>query len=200
MTYTGVLLSALPHYIYRVSFPRNSSEPIDTLYDPYFHFCYELAVETSAKCSSIKPLKVHDLCYTHSLASLQWTGLSNQWTLLLTDNCLQCQKCMEPLQKQRSLFYAHLCWKGEKWPSQCRPRLFYLQSAKAAAMYTAPCAETHPPPPIPHFVLAQNLFSKRIAPIDNIWPLEIRGGWGLRSPWSSSSDVVIAFNYVETMW
>ena len=30
--------------------------------------------------------------------------------------------------------------------------------------------------------------------------LEISGGWGLRSPWSSSSDVVIAFNYVETMW
>jgi len=33
-----------------------------------------------------------------------------------------------------------------------------------------------------------------------VWVLEISGGWGLGSPWSSSSDVVITFNYVETMW
>ena len=28
----------------------------DALYDPYFHFCCELALETWAKGSSIKPL------------------------------------------------------------------------------------------------------------------------------------------------
>ena len=45
------------------------SKAIDTLYDPYLHFCYELALETSATYSSIKSLRVHDLCYAHSLAS-----------------------------------------------------------------------------------------------------------------------------------
>ena len=42
---------------------------IDTLYEPYLHFYYELALETSAKCSSTKSLRVHDLCHAHSLAS-----------------------------------------------------------------------------------------------------------------------------------
>ena len=51
---------------------------IDTLYDLYFHFCYELALESSAKCSSIKPFRVHDLCHAHSLVSLQWSGPSDQ--------------------------------------------------------------------------------------------------------------------------
>ena len=37
-------------------------------------------------------------------------------------------------------------------------------------MCTAPHAETHPPPPIPPFLLAQNLSSKRIAPTDNMRP------------------------------
>ena len=44
----------------------------------------------------------------------------------------------------------------------------FLQPAKAAAMCTALCAETCPPPPIPPFLLAQNLSSKRIAPTDNM--------------------------------
>ena len=46
----------------------------------------------------------------------------------------------------------------------------FLQPAKAAAMCTAPHAETHSPPPIPPFLLAQNLSSKWIAPTDNVWP------------------------------
>ena len=62
------------------------------LYDPYLHFCYELALETSAKYTYMKSLRVHDLCHAHSLASLQWSGPSDQWMLLPTENCLQCQK------------------------------------------------------------------------------------------------------------
>ena len=42
--------------------------------------------------------------------------------------------------------------------------------AKAAAVCTAPHAETRPPPPISPFLLAQNLSSKRIAPSDNMQP------------------------------
>ena len=46
----------------------------------------------------------------------------------------------------------------------------FLQPAKAAAMRTASRAETHPPPPIPPFLLAQNLSSKWIMPTDNMRP------------------------------
>jgi len=62
------------------------------LHKPYLHFCYELALETSAKRSSIQSLRVHVLCHAHSLASFQWSGPSDQWALLPTQNCLQCQK------------------------------------------------------------------------------------------------------------
>ena len=46
----------------------------------------------------------------------------------------------------------------------------FLQPAKAAAMCTALRAETRPLPPIPPFLLAQNLPSKQIAPTDNVRP------------------------------
>ena len=46
----------------------------------------------------------------------------------------------------------------------------FLQPAKAAAMCTALRAETRPPPPIPPFLLVQNLSSKQIAPTDNVRP------------------------------
>ena len=46
----------------------------------------------------------------------------------------------------------------------------FLQPAKAAAMCMAPRAETHPPPPIPPVLLAQNLSSKWIATTDNMRP------------------------------
>ena len=50
------------------------------------------------------------------------------------------------------------------------PTKAFLQPAKAAAMCTAPRAETRPPPPILPFLLAQNLSSKRIVPTDNMRP------------------------------
>ena len=50
------------------------------------------------------------------------------------------------------------------------PTKAFRQPAKAAAMCTALRAETRPPPPIPPFLLAQNLSSKWIAPTDNVWP------------------------------
>ena len=46
----------------------------------------------------------------------------------------------------------------------------FQQPANAAAMCTAPRAETRPPPPILPFLQVQNLSSKRIAPTDNMWP------------------------------
>ena len=50
------------------------------------------------------------------------------------------------------------------------PTKAFLQPAKTAVMCTAPCTETHPPPPIPPILLAQNLSSKLIAPTDNMRP------------------------------
>ena len=92
-TWSQLEVDGLSQYliIHWVLFSRSLSEAIDALYDLYLHFCYELALETSATCSSIKSLRVHDLCHVHSLASLQWSGLSDQWMLLPTESCLQCQ-------------------------------------------------------------------------------------------------------------
>ena len=50
------------------------------------------------------------------------------------------------------------------------PTRAFLQPAKAAAMCMAPCAETRPSPPIPPFLVAQNLSSERIARTDNMQP------------------------------
>ena len=48
------------------------------------------SVSTVAKGSSIKPLGVHDLCHTHSLASLQQSGLSDQQTQLSYTRSIEC--------------------------------------------------------------------------------------------------------------
>ena len=46
----------------------------------------------------------------------------------------------------------------------------FLQPAATATMYCHPEVCTHPPPPVPHFLLAQNLSSKRFVPTDNMRP------------------------------
>ena len=101
-------------------------------------FCRELALETSAKYSSIKPLEVHDLCLTHSLASLQWSGLYNQWTFLPTESCLQCQKWRQwkrflcslvpgPSYPSKFFFWLLAVWKnGGLVHLSCERRCVYL--------------------------------------------------------------------------
>ena len=46
----------------------------------------------------------------------------------------------------------------------------FLQAAGTAAMHCQPEQCTHPPPPVPPFLVAQNLSSKQIAPTDNMRP------------------------------
>ena len=58
----------------------------------YLHFCLEPALETWAQASLTLCLRVHDPNHTHSLASFQWSGPSDQRALQLTENCLQIQK------------------------------------------------------------------------------------------------------------
>ena len=65
---------------------------MDTFFGPYFHFWFELALETWAKASLTQSLRVHDPNHTHSLASFRWSGLFDQWALHLTECCLQVQK------------------------------------------------------------------------------------------------------------
>ena len=49
-------------------------------------------METSAKASLTPSLRVCDPNHTHSLVSFQWSGLSDQRALQLTESCLQIQK------------------------------------------------------------------------------------------------------------
>ena len=56
------------------------------------HFCLELTLETCFFEVWEILWGVHDLDHSHSLATFQWSGLSNQQTLLVTENCLQYQK------------------------------------------------------------------------------------------------------------
>ena len=55
----------------------------------------------------INSLGVHALNHTHSLASLQRSGLSDQQTLFSTENCTVPE--MEPLTKHGSSLYTRLC-------------------------------------------------------------------------------------------
>ena len=90
--------------IYSNLFSTSNFEAMDTLYDPYLHFCCELALETWAQDSYINSIWVHDLGHTHSLLSLQWSGLSNQRTLSWLK-----PPTVPEIARQRSSFYAHLC-------------------------------------------------------------------------------------------
>ena len=94
-----------------------------------------LALETWAKGA----LRVHDLDHTHSLVCLQWSGLSDQQMLLLTENSLQYHK-RRPY-KGEEQFYARLCQKESYGPASAN-----LQPAKTATMCMA-CLEYACPPP-----------------------------------------------------
>ena len=60
---------------------------MDTFFSLYFHFCLDLTLKTWAKAYWTLSLWLH---HTHSLVSFQWSGLSDQRMLPLTENCLQC--------------------------------------------------------------------------------------------------------------
>ena len=84
-------------------------------------------------------------------ASLQWPGLSDQWTLLLTETYLQCQK-RSPYEtyKGRGAFLFLFVSKRSEMV-QPVPTKTFLQPPKTAAMCTACHDYAHPPPSIPPF-------------------------------------------------
>ena len=140
---------------------------MDTVHGPYFHFWLELALETWVKSLLVHSLWVHDLGHTHSLASIQQSGPSEQSTLLWTKSCLNCQK-RSPYKVKGALSTPFVQESRQK----ARPSLTkaFLQAAATATMHCQAERWTYPPPLIPPFLLAQNLFSKWIAPTDNMWP------------------------------
>ena len=77
---------------------------------------------------------------------------------------------MDSLQGERTVFYARLCTKAEEWAIQPWPGPFCSHAAATAAMHCQPKQCTHPPPPVPPFLLTQSLSSKQIAPTDNMQP------------------------------
>ena len=91
----------------------------------YWHLL--LGVSTgnlSHRCS----LQVHDLDHTHSLANIQYSGLSNQRTLFQPKIKLPTVPEINPLQSEKSILYACLCKKAaDKRLTRCRPRLSYSQ-------------------------------------------------------------------------
>ena len=88
-----------------------------------------------------------------SLVSFQWSGLSDQWTLFLTENCLWYIPEIVLLQGERSDFYTRLCWKGHSTSRQC-----------SCHVHNTPCWSLSTS-------LYPTLFAiKWIAPTDNMWP------------------------------
>ena len=73
---------------------------------------------------------------------------------------------VEPLQGERSVFYAHLCKKADKWPTWHWTKAFLQAAATTTTMHCQAEQETHPPPPVPHFLLEQNLSSKHVDPVN----------------------------------
>ena len=131
-------------------------QAMDTFFGPYFHFL-EPAMETWAKASLTPSLRVHDPNHTHSLASFQWSGFSDQRALQLTESCLQIQKWCP--YKVRGVVPEPVC--ANK--ARNGPAIADQGSSLASQGWT------HPPPPTPPFLLVQNLSLKRIAPTDNMW-------------------------------
>ena len=121
-------------------------------------------------------------------SELSMVRAPGQHALHLTECCLQVQKWCP--YKGREVVPEPVC------ANKVRNGLASSdqQPAKAAAMYTAPHAETRPPPPILPFLLAQNLSSKGIAPTDNMRPksddtMAVIGGYRVNMQTPSTADI-----------
>ena len=140
---------------------------MDTFFGPCFHFCSEPALEPWAKASLTPSFRVHDPNHTHSPASFQWSGLSDKRALQLTESCLQIHKWCS--YKARGVVPEPVCANKARNGPATADQGSSLASQGSCHVHGTP-GWTHPPPPIPPFLLAQNLSSKRIAPTDNMRP------------------------------
>ena len=104
---------------------------------------------------------------THPLASFQWSGLSDQRVLQVTESCLQIQKWCS--YKARGVVPEPVCANKARNGPATADQGSSLASQGSCYVHGT-LGWTHPPPPYPPFLLAQNLSSKRIAPTDNMRP------------------------------
>ena len=132
--------------IHGISVSTSPPEAIGTLYEPYLHFCYELALETSAKCSSIKSGFMTSATLTHERAyNGQGPPTSECFSRLKTTYNARNGAPKETDEPYLSLFASR------REMAKPVPTNAFLQAAKAAAMCMASRAETNPPPPVPPF-------------------------------------------------
>ena len=119
------------------------SEAIDILHELFLHFCYELALETSGKHSSMKSLRVHDLCHANSLANLQWSGPSDRERFSRLKTVYSARNGAHKEAKEP---YLHPFVSKRREMAKSVPTKAFLQPAKAAAMSMAARGEpTHLP-------------------------------------------------------
>ena len=100
---------------------------------------------------------------TMTARSLQWLGLSNQQTLLPTENHLQCQK-WSPYNARGTVsipIRANTCI-GEKNGPASADQSLSIQPAKTATMCIACYKYALLPPPIPNFCWRKNFSPKWI--------------------------------------
>ena len=105
--------------------------------------------------------------HTHSLASFQWSELSDQRALHLTECCLQVQKWCP--YKGRGVIPEPVCASKVRNGPAGADQGFSTASQGSCHVHGTPSWN---PPTSPYltFLLAQNLSSKRIAPTDNMRP------------------------------
>jgi len=139
-----------------------------TFFGPYFHFCFEPALETWAKASSVAPsLRVHDPNHTYSLASFQWSGLSDQQALQLTESCLQIQKWCP--YKVRGVVPEPACANKVRNGEAAADQGSFLASQGSCHVHATPGSPTSPYPTF--------YASKRIAPTNNMRPASDDAIW-----------------------
>ena len=139
--------------------------PEDYEYLPWAIFPLLLGASTGnlSQSSLRQSLQVHELHHTHLLAGFQRSGLSEWWALLLTKNCLR-------YHKGRGVVSTAICAnKVRSGSASANQKLFYSQPRQPPCAWHVLNMATHLPP-IPPFLLVQNLSSKRITPTDNVRP------------------------------
>jgi len=135
---------------------------MDTFFGPYFHLCLDPALETWTKASLTPSLRVHEPNHTHSLVSFQWERSSWLKGAYRFRNGA-------PSYKARGVVPDPVCANKARNGPATANQGSSLASQGSCHVHGTP-GWTHPPPPIPPFLLAQNLSLKRIAPTDNMRP------------------------------
>ena len=145
-----------------------SSEAMYTLYDLYFYFWCEVALDTWAMGFPINSLGLHDLHHTHSLASLQGkhSPASKHFCQLKTAHSARNGAPTRP----RSTFYACLCLKGRYDQASADQRLFIASRHSHAVCVHCMSWICPPTSPYPTFFIREKIIFKTDCATDYMQP------------------------------